>query len=147
MAGRAVVTVGAGAAGAAVLTVALVLGLVAAHGATSCTTIGYLNFAPLVIEADADVDTVGACIGAGCTPVELPRDGDGTWDVPQEAPYLSDGATAGSVDEITVRASSAGQVVADATVPVTRVPRGGQGQCPGPFDYAPVVLPDTLAAR
>ncbi len=147
MAGRAVVTAVAGTLGAAVLTVAVVLGLVAAHGATYCTTVGFLNLAPLEIETGVDVDAVSACIGAGCAPVALTRDDDGTWQVPQQSPYLADGASAGAVDEITVQAESGGRVVAEGTLPVTRTSRGGSGQCPGPFDYEPVTVPSTLAAR
>jgi hypothetical protein len=147
MSGRAVVTAVAGTLGAAVLTVALVLGLVAAHGATSCTTVGFLNLAPLEIETGIGVDAVSACIGAGCAPVALTRGDDGTWKVPQQSPYLADGVSAGAVGEVTVRAESGGRVVADATVPVTRTSRSGSGQCPGPFDYEPMTVPSTLAAR
>ncbi len=140
MVGRAVAVAAAGTVGLAALVVAVVLGLVAAHGATFCATTGYLNLAPVVITSDARVDAVAACIGRGCSPVELTADDGGTWEVPQQAPYLGGGARVGAVDEVTVWAQSAGRVVAEGSFAVSRVPLGGAGRCPGPFDYAPVSL-------
>ncbi|AEG45605.1 hypothetical protein [Isoptericola variabilis] len=72
MAGRVVVGAAAAALGAGVVVVALVLGLVAAHGATSCATVGYLNLAPLVVEAPDDVDAVAVHGVPG--PAALPAD-------------------------------------------------------------------------
>lgn len=140
MVGRAVALVAAGTVGMGVLVVALVLGLVAAHGVTFCATTGYLNLAPIVITTDGRVDAVAACIGTDCTPVALTAGADGRWEVPQQPPYLAGAARVGTVDEVTVRAESAGQVVAEDAFPVYRVPLGVPGRCPGPFDYAPVTV-------
>jgi hypothetical protein len=140
MVGRAVAVGAAGTVGLAVLVVAIVLGLVAAHGATFCATTGYLNLAPIVIATDARLDAVAACIGTGCRPVELRVDDGGTWEVPQRAPYLGGDARVGAVDEVTVRAELEGRVIAEDSFAVYRVPLGGGGRCPGPFDYAPVTL-------
>jgi hypothetical protein len=147
MSGRAVAAATAGVGGAAALTVALILALVAAHGQIHCTTIGYANLAPIVIEADAGVGAVAACLGAGCTPVPLRDGGGGTWEVPQEAPYVSDRAAVGQVETVTVRTGSAGGDLTEETFPVVRVPLDARTQCPGPFDYAPVTLADASDAR
>jgi hypothetical protein len=146
MSGRAVAAATAGVGGGAALTVALILALVAAHGQIHCTTVGYANLAPIVIEADTGIGAVAACIGTGCTPVPLRDGGDGAWEVPQEPPYVTDRAAVGQVETVTVRAESAGGVT-EETFPVVRVPLDARTQCPGPFDYAPVLVATTLASR
>ncbi len=126
MRGRAVAAATAGVGGAAALAVALILALVAAHGQIHCTTIGYANLAPIVIQADARVGAVAACLGAGCTPVPLRDGGDGRWEVPQEAPYVSDRAAVGQVETVTVR-DARGRLrrpLTRATPPRSALPRG-----------------------
>lgn len=148
MSARAVAAATAGVGGGAALIVALIVSLVAAHGGIYCTAVGYLNLAPIVIEAEAGVGAVAACIGAGCTPVPLADRGDGTWEVPQEPPYVTDRAAVGRVETVTVRAEWAGGAVTEGTFPVVRVPLDARTQCPGPFDYAPVLVATTaLASR
>lgn len=147
MSGRTVAAAAAGVSGAAALTVALILALVAAHGQIHCTGTGYANLAPIVIEAGAGVGAVAACIGAGCTPVPLRDAGDGTWEVPQEAPYVSDQAAVGQVQTVTVRTGSAGRDSTEETFPVVRVPLDARTRCPGPFDYAPVTIAGSSHAR
>jgi hypothetical protein len=79
--------------------------------------------------------------------VPLRDGGGGTWEVPQEAPYVSDRAAVGQVETVTVRTGSAGGDLTEETFPVVRVPLDARTQCPGPFDYAPVTLADASDAR
>ncbi|HZL05567.1 MAG TPA: hypothetical protein VFE45_09140, partial [Coriobacteriia bacterium] len=108
----------------------------------ACPAVGYADISPIKLRFDpsADVDSVAACFGRGCQPVVVARNDDSEWAVPQDDMYLQ-GASLGSVNEVTVVASSDGVALVNDVFEIGQERAGGGGvlrQCPGPMRYVPV---------
>ncbi len=113
----------------------------------ACSTIGYLYDGPAIVEFTAplaDGATVSACFGEECQPAEVTRDADGRWVVPQDIPYLSDfRMPPGEIRDLRVVVTgSSGTVISDEVheIPVSVERQGFLGQCPGPYEFAPVTV-------
>ena len=124
---------------ATALLVAAVVGIsLRASWPGACPAVGYAYSGDVELVFSSPPQTVEACIGVGCTPVAVIRNGEGRWLVPQSAPYLTAPA---SVTSIHVRAAaSSGSGVAEELPIKTRStgesPYGPA--CGGPFEFEPV---------
>ncbi|GAA1638541.1 hypothetical protein [Georgenia ruanii] len=127
------------------VTIGTVLAFFLAHGGPirACSTVAHLYIGPVEVQAVPGVDSLAACMGPNCTPMDVPHEKDGVWLVPQDAPYLQgDDELRGNLHEITIRAQARGTVLADGNFEVERVrlPGSEWPECPGRYGYKPITI-------
>ena len=117
---------------------------------TACPAIAHLYSGPAVLQFSEPVPataTVAACFGEACAPIELPRNDDRRWEVPQEVPFLGvDAVGDGWVRTVRVVATDrSGKIISDKAheIPVAVERTGLFGQCNGPFEFedVPITIP------
>ncbi|MCM3658853.1 hypothetical protein M3147_16475 [Agromyces mediolanus] len=135
---------------------ALALTGCAGPGVVACPAVGYLYDGPAVVGFDPalpDGALVSACFGAGCAPAPVERGAEptvgqtmpgGVWRVPQEAPYLGEGAYGDGNERmlrVVVEAGDGASLVdGEYEIPVVVERTGVFGECPGPFRFETLVV-------
>lgn len=116
-------------------------------GCFACTTIGYVNNSPAIIELNTALPadhSISACFGESCSVAPLASEDGYRWTVPQEPPYLVEGDLAlGAKGPLrVVIADEAGELVIDDhyEIPIMAERAGWLRQCPGPVSFAPLEI-------
>lgn len=125
---------------------AAVLGIVALLGgipgvSRACPAVGYAYVGDVELAFSTPPESVAACFGDGCAPVQVVRDPEGKWLVPQSPPYLNPPV---SVTSIYVEAASTTGARIARDLPIETESTGEHPfgpECGGPFTFKPAQVP------